>query len=121
MTSAVRWLRYSSALGIGAFLAPVKVLYSFLPGFNILDVLVFGGAAALLGRLTPGRWWVGPILLVAPSIVVIAAILRRLGTEDLRAGIGTGWLLSFVLVPGAAITGAYMRRRAILRRATEGE
>ena len=86
MKFAIGWLRYSFPLGIGASLAPVKVLYSFLPGFNVLDVLVFGGLSALLVRSTSGRWWLGPILLVAPSMFVVAWILRLLGIEDLRAG-----------------------------------
>jgi hypothetical protein len=120
MKFAIGWLRYSFPLGIGASLAPVKVLYSFLPGFNVLDVLVFGGLSALLVRSTSGRWWLGPILLVAPSMFVVAWILRLLGIEDLRAGVGTGWLLSLALIPGAAFAGAYMRRRSILRRTPEG-
>jgi hypothetical protein len=119
MSSARSWLRYVTVLAVGVLLAPLKLVYSFLPAFNVLDLVVFGGLAAFLTHRSAGEWWVVPLLLATPSLVLVAWILQNLSWGELRAGVGTGWLISFILIPGAAFGGVYLRRRS-LRTAASG-
>jgi hypothetical protein len=99
---------YLAALAAGVVLAVVKLVYSFLPLFNVLDVVAFGGVGMLLGRWRRGTWWLRGILLAIPALVLSLLFCARLGSYQLRAGIGVGWAVSAVVVPLAALVGAYL-------------
>lgn len=99
-----------TAIGVGVFGAMLKVIYSFLPLFNVLDVVVFGMFGAALGRgagraSIPRALWMS-----APAMLLCAYFLARLGPANVAAGVGTGWLLSLFLIPAASCAGAYFAR-----------
>lgn len=106
------WSRTSvTAVLVGVLAAAVKLVYSFLPLANLLDVLVFGFLGATVGRgdgNTPAAraMWVS-----VPAVVLCGYFVGRLGLTNVLGGVGTGWLLSIVLIPGAALTGAHLARQ----------
>ena len=102
---------YGMAFLIGIGLAFAKLVLGFFPLFNIDDIIVFGGAAYLFTQRKPGPWWGIALLLVIPSLILVARFLANLGTSSLQEGIGVGWFLSAVLIPTAALLGAYVGRR----------
>jgi len=102
---------YGIAFLIGIGLAFAKLVLGFFPLFNIDDIIVFGGAAYLFTQRKPGPWWGIALLLVIPSLILIARFLANLGMSSLQEGIGVGWFLSAVLIPSAALLGAYFGRR----------
>ena len=102
---------FAIALGTGVLLAPIKLIYSFFPLFNLIDLAVFGLTGRYFGKRWPTAWWSTSLLLSLPALALVGAILRNLGRAELLAGVGTGWAISVLLVPGAALGGAYVGRR----------
>jgi hypothetical protein len=90
-------------LTFGALIVPFKMIYSFLPLFNLIDIAVFGVVGFLLGRWS-GRRWAAAAALALPTVLLCAYFLTRLGA-DLLAGVGLGWALAAVLVPASAFAG----------------
>jgi hypothetical protein len=101
--------RVALAIGLGLLLAPVKLLYSFFPFFNVVDLAAFGLLGAALARRSD-RWALTAILISLPSVILAAYFVTRLGLGQLRQGIGIGWLISLFAMPMAALLGAYLRR-----------
>ena len=102
-----------AALGLGAALVPLKVIYTFLPLLNLPDVVAFGFVGRFLGRRWPKVWQVNALLLCVPSLVLTAMFLRNIGFSGLRQGIGVGWGVSVLLMPASALGGAYLGRSAL--------
>ena len=99
------------SLAVGLLLVPLKLIYSFFPLFNLVDIAVFGLIGRYFGKRWPTEWWTTALLLSLPSLGFVAWVLRNLSVSDLLAGVGTGWAVSALLVPVAAIGGAYIGRR----------
>lgn len=97
-------------LGLGA--AGAKLLYSFFPLFNLWDVLLFALLGWSLGRRSesPG-WLLVGLALGLPAALLSAYFVAQLGFPNLWQGIGTGWLLSVLLIPLAAAAGTILGRR----------
>lgn len=102
---------YVIAFVVGLLLVPLKFIYSFFPLFNLIDIVVFGLVGLRFGKRWATAWWITALLLSLPALGLVALILRNLSIADLTAGVGTGWALSVLLLPGAALGGAYMGRR----------
>ena len=96
-------------LGLGLLLAPFKLLYSFFPLFNVLDLIVFAIAGLAVGR-RGAHWALAALLVSVPSMALASYFLVRLGPDQLRHGIGVGWLISLAAMPAAALVGSYWRR-----------
>jgi hypothetical protein len=99
------------SLAVGVLLVPLKFIYSFFPLFNLVDIALFGLVGRYFGKRWPTAWWTTALLLSLPSLGLVAWILRNLSVSDLLAGVGTGWAASGLLVPVAAIGGAYVGQR----------
>ena len=97
-----------AALLIGLALAPIKLVYSFLPFFNVLDILVFATAGFIMGAAAKRR--LTAAFLIVPSAFLCAYFVYRLGPTQLSQGIGVGWALSLLLVPAATLAGMHVRR-----------
>ena len=100
------------ALVLGVFAAAVKLLYSFLPLFNVLDVLAFtliGGAGARINVRRSSIWIAATS---GPAVGLCAFILMRLSPEEIVLGIGTGWLLSLFLIPASVYAGFALASRS---------
>jgi hypothetical protein len=94
-------------LGIGALI--LKVLYSFFPLANVIDAVLFAVLGGVVGRWHPGRRWALAAVVSAPALLLVGYILVvGLDLDQLRQGIGTGWLLSAVIIPATAIAGAWI-------------
>ncbi len=102
---------YAIAFGVGLLLVPLKLIYSFFPLFNLVDIAVFGLTGRYFGKRWPAAWWITALLLSLPALSLVALILQNLSLAELLAGVGTGWAVSALLVPGAALGGAYIGRR----------
>jgi hypothetical protein len=103
---------YLLALGTGIVLASVKAVYSLLPLFNVLDVIVFGGVGVLFGRWRRGAWWLRCVFLGVPAVALSLLFCARLGPSQLKLGVGVGWAVSAILVPVAVLAGAYVGFRS---------
>lgn len=99
------------ALSVGLLLVPLKMIYSFLPLFNLVDIAVFGLTGRYFGKRWPAAWWVTALLLSLPALGLVTLILQNLRVSDLLAGVGTGWAVSALLIPVVAVGGAYIGRR----------
>lgn len=97
------------AAAFGAAIA--RIVYFFFPGFNVMDVLVFGALAAGFAYMRPRRWWLWTIILIAPAMLFVGLTLFNLGVDNLGGGIGTGHLFSAVLIPLAAAFGGFVTAR----------
>jgi hypothetical protein len=102
---------YILALVVGLLIAPVKLVYSFFPFFNVTDVLVFGVLGVLFGYLRPAKSWQWGLWLSIPTILLCLAFVRRLGSVNVLQGIGTGWAVSVLVIPLAACLGSYLGAR----------
>jgi hypothetical protein len=115
-------LVYIAALAAGVVLVFVKIAYSFFPLFNVLDAIVFGGIGVFFGGWRRGMWWLKGFLLAAPCLVVSWRSLMDLSPTEVEAGAALGWTVSAVLVPAAAIIGAWLGTRWVYaRRRTHAE
>jgi hypothetical protein len=102
---------YILALVVGLLIAPVKLVYSFLPFFNFTDVGVFGVLAGLFGYFRPAKSWRWGLWLSIPTILLCLAFVRLLGSDNLLKGVGTGWAISVLVIPLAACLGSYFGAR----------
>ncbi len=100
---------------LGLLVAGAKLIYSFFPGFNLLDVLVFALIGWNLGRHTGSPSWLIGLGLSLPAVILSASFVARLGTAELWQGVGTGWALSILLIPLAAYGGAALGHRSALQ------
>jgi hypothetical protein len=102
-------------LGIGALV--LKVLYSFFPLANVIDAVLFAVLGGVVGRWHPERRWALAVVASTPALLLIGYILVvGLDVEQLRQGIGIGWLLSAVVIPTAAIAGAWISTSKRIRK-----
>ena len=92
-------------------IAPVKLVYSFFPFFNLTDVVVFGVLGGLFGYLRPAKSWRWGLWLSIPTILLCLAFVRRLGSVNLLQGMGTGWAVSAFIIPLAGCLGSYLGAR----------
>lgn len=104
----------SLLLGLAAAIA--RMVYFFFPIFNVLDVIVFGSIATALAYHRPHRWWLWVSASIAPVIALLSLILSQSTIDGLRQGIGTGHLLSAVLIPVAAVVAGALAARIASRR-----
>lgn len=103
---------YFTSCVVAAFGAViVRLVYFFFPGFNVMDVLVFGALASGFAYMRPRRWWLSTIILIVPVMLFVGSILINLGVDNLRSGVGTGHLLSAILIPLAAALGGFVTAR----------
>jgi hypothetical protein len=103
-------------LGVVAALA--RVVYFFFPFFNIMDVIVFGSIAAYVAYHRPHRWWLWVLIVITPTMVFVARTVSQSTIENLKQGIGTGHVLSALLIPiAAAISGVFAARIASRKQA----
>lgn len=100
---------------LGLLLAPLKLIYSFFPFFNILDIVIFLGIGYVLGgKVSEDRWQWG-LLLAFPAFALSAFFVTRLGIDSIVSGVGTGWAISSVLLPGASCVGIALGAKRALR------
>jgi hypothetical protein len=99
---------YILAVVSGLLIAPVKLVYSFFPFFNLTDVVVFGVLGGLFGYFRPAKSWRWGLWLSIPTVLLCLAFVRRLGSANLLKGIGTGWAISVLMIPLAACLGSYL-------------
>jgi hypothetical protein len=93
--------------GIGALV--LKVLYSFFPLANVIDAVLFAVLGGVAGRWRPERRWTLAVVVSMPALLLVGYIfVVGLDVEQLRQGIGIGWLLSVIVIPTAAIAGAWI-------------
>lgn len=104
---------------LGMILGLLKLLYSFLPLFNILDVVVFGLVGGLVARRYGSPAYLPLLAAILPAMMVTSWALFNLSWSELLDGIGTGWLLSALLIPSSAIIGGRVagRKRPLERQA----
>lgn len=88
-----------------------KLVYSFLPMFNVIDIIAFFTLAWVGWRVARPPLLVGTVLLSLPALVLSMYFLSRLGWRSLAQGVGTGWAISALVVPAAAAAGFHASRR----------
>jgi hypothetical protein len=105
-------------LGIAALV--LKVPYSFFPLANVFDAVLFAVLGGVFGRWHPERRWALAVVVSVPALLLVGYILVvHLNVEQLRQGIGIGWLLSAVVIPTAAIAGAWISTSKRIREDSE--
>lgn len=95
-----------AAIGLGLVAAPLKVIYSFFPLFNLVDVGSFLAIGFLFGRWSGRNRWTWAVALALPTVLISGYFAVRVGASLLE-GVGLGWALSVVLVPASAVAGLY--------------
>lgn len=102
------WRLHLTAFITGLLLVPARLFLWLFPFFNLLDVMLFGAAAALLAygfRVRPS-WWV--VLVFLPVwLFVVLGIVSWVGVGNLPQGVGVGHLVSLALIPLSTLAGAY--------------
>lgn len=93
----------------GIFLGVLKLAWSFFPFFNLVDMLVFGSIGAFISRRYESGKMLRLLFSVLPSLILISAIIINLGLNKVLEGIGIGWALSLIIIPGSAFLGSYLQ------------
>ena len=96
------------ALLVGLAVAASKIVYSFFPLFNLTDVIVFGAIGAVLGYVARSSSLLTSLGLALPAMVLSGYFVARLGGENVMSGVGTGWLVSMIVIPISAIAGVFL-------------
>jgi hypothetical protein len=102
------WQLHAAAFITGLLLVPARHFLMFFPLFNLGEIMLFGGAAALLAycfRVRPS-WWVA-LLFLPVSLTVLLIVVSWLGVSNLRQGIGVGHVVSLALIPLSTLAGAH--------------
>lgn len=94
-----------AAIAIGLAVVPVKLIYSFFPLFNLIDVLLFAALGWLWGRRSASADVIQTLQFSAPAMVLCTFFLIRLGAANLMRGVGVGWFISLVIIPLATYGG----------------
>jgi len=108
-------------LGLGVLAALFRFVYVFFPQFNVMDVLVFLSAATLAASLRPRHPWSGAVVLAVPGMMLATMSVSLVGLEALRNGVGSGHVVSAMLIPLSVASGTELGRRWGLRRAKRSE
>ena len=99
----------------GLLLGGSKLVWLFFNFFNLLDLIIFLGIGyALGGRVAGGRWLWG-LLLALPAFALDSYFVARLGYSQIFTGIGTGYVVSLVVIPFAACVGIALGAKRALR------
>lgn len=107
------WKLYASALGLGVLLVPARFVLMFFPGFNVGEVVLFGGAAAALAYVFAAKPAAWSVLLFLPTfLLVLRIVVSWLGADNIGRGVGTSHALSLVLIPLSTFAGAYYGDKA---------
>jgi hypothetical protein len=101
----------------GVVAAGARFVYTFFPGMNIMDVVVFGALAVGLTYLRPKRWWIWVLIGITPAMLCVTWSLDRLGLDNLRNGIGYGHAISSAVIPLAAFLSGLGAVRHLRRKA----
>lgn len=96
---------------LGLLAAAARTVYVLLPGFILLDLVLFALLGIVVGRGRPLSWWHAGLLLSAPAVLLTLWLLGSLGLGALAAGGGLGHLVAVVLVPASALAGAALGAR----------
>jgi hypothetical protein len=87
-----------------------------LPLSLALDVVMFGLFGLGVGFMARWSRWLSVAVLVLPSIILAADIVRRVGLPVHLGEVGSDWAASLLLVPAAAFAGAALGGRLADRR-----
>lgn len=116
--NVARVLLWILALIIGLLLVPVRLIVAFFPLFNVTELILFGGVCLLLAWTFRATSWVWALLVAGPSCLLVLRMLRLLGFDNLSRGIGTGHVLSLILIPLAACLGAIWGVKLVRKRSS---
>lgn len=97
---------YLVAISLGLVAVPLKLIYSFFPLFNLVDVGLFLGIGLIFGRWSGRNRWTLAVALALPTVLISGYFAVRVGASLLE-GVGLGWALSVILVPSSAVGGLY--------------
>lgn len=97
------------AVSLGVVGAMLRVGYSFLPGTNVVDLVVFLVLGHLAARLLPERRWTMAAAAALPALVLVAFVMVGISPGEVRSGVGLAWVLSAGLIPLGAFIGAALR------------
>ena len=107
---------YLIAGSVGIVAAAVRMVCTFFPYLNLVDLFVFGIAGFVAARAHASKRWLSYLLVILPSMVLIGLILGLLGSSKLREGVGAWHLRGAVIVPLAASIGFLLGRRPAPKR-----
>ena len=96
---------------VGIVAAILRMVCTFFPYLNVVDMIVFGLAGFAVGRRHPPKRWLAYLLVILPSMILIGLVLGLLGTSRLREGVGARHLRGAAIVPLAASIGFLLQRR----------
>lgn len=99
------WILYGAILGL------LKLVYSFLPLFNLIDVIIFGLTGGFIRHRYRSGYYLRIVLAVLPPLIITGWILSNLGLDDVASGVGTGWAASALLIPSSAVVGKLLGAR----------
>ena len=95
----------------GILLAGFKLIYAFLPLFNLLDLIIFAWAGFFISHRYKSERILRLFFAVVPSLIVTAAVIYFLGWKNMMEGLGTGWLLSLAIIPASALVGLKLQEK----------
>lgn len=111
-----KWRLHACALGLGVLLVPAQLVVIFFPAFNLVEVLLFAGAAAVLSTyFKSGSLWWAAFLCLPVFLLVAHVVFNLLGPDNLLRGIGVGHVVSLVLIPLSTFAGAWYGSRLTRR------
>ena len=92
---------------IGLAIALLRIILTFFPLFNIIDVFLFGGLGYALSKQVFNGKWTWGLLLSLPSVVISLHFVLNVGLSSIMEGIGTGHLIALVIMPLCACIGIF--------------
>lgn len=104
-------LSFPVAVVTGLVLAPLKVVLSFFPLFNLVEVALFVVVGVIFGRWSGRRRRALALALSVPTVLISGYFAVRVGAA-LLDGVGLGWALSVILVPVSALLGVHVGVRS---------
>jgi hypothetical protein len=95
----------------GLILAGIKLVYSFFPFFNLLDLIIFLLAGYLFGAKFPLRQRNLGLFLALPAFAMSLFFVMQNGLSSISAGIGTAHLISLAVIPVATVMGILIKKK----------
>ncbi len=109
----MKWSKVKTTIVLslsGLLLGASKLIWLSFNFLEVLELFIFLAVGYALGGKVAGGWWSWGVLLVLPAFALVVA---RLSYSNILTSIGTGYVVSLVLMPlGACIGIALGAKRA---------
>lgn len=103
--------RLLQVLTWGLALVVFKLVYTFFDYYNVIDFVVFCSAGFIINKKLSINKWLHVVPVGLPSMVICLIFLYTIGYDELSKGVGTGYLISLIVIPTATLTGYFASKK----------